>query len=144
MAYQALRYEVKDAIATLTLNRPDAYNALNLALGRDLFHATLQADEDPSVRCVVITGAGKAFCAGGDVKDFVDTVDRIRPHGKVLTPYLPGPVSRLCRSDKPVICAVNGVAAGGGFSLALSGGLVGAAEAAGFSMAYSRICAPPR
>ena len=76
MAYETLRYEVKDAIATITLNRPDAYNALNLTLGRDLFHATLEADEDPAVRCIVVTGAGKAFCAGGDVKDFADTRTR--------------------------------------------------------------------
>src|SRR6185436_15863558 len=124
MAYQALRYEVKDAIATLTLNRPDAYNALNLTLGRALFHATLQADEDPSVRCIVVTGAGKAFCAGGDVKDFAEAGDRVGVVIKELTTYLHGAVSRLARTAKPVIMGVNGVAAGGGMSLALSGDLV--------------------
>ena len=85
MAYQALRYEVKDAIATLTLDRPDAYNALNLTLGRDLFHAALEADEDPAVRCIVVTGAGKAFCAGGDVKDFAEAGDRVGVVIKELT-----------------------------------------------------------
>jgi len=143
MAYQTLRYEVKDAIATLTLNRPDAYNALNLTLGRDLFHATLEADEDPGVRCIVVTGAGKAFCAGGDVKDFAEAGDRVGVVIKELTTYLHGAVSRLARTAKPVIMGINGIAAGGGMSFALSGDLVVAAESAKFTMAYSRIAASP-
>jgi 2-(1,2-epoxy-1,2-dihydrophenyl)acetyl-CoA isomerase len=143
MAYETLRYEVKDGICTITLNRPDAYNALNLALGRDLFHAALEADEDQAVRCIVITGAGKAFCAGGDVKDFVENLPRIGAHIKELTTYLHGAISSFARTDKPVIMAVNGIAAGGGFSLALSGDLVVATESAKFTMAYSRIAASP-
>src|SRR5437667_1013253 len=143
MGYETIRYEVTEAIATITLNRPDAYNALNLALGRELFHATLEADEDRAVRCVVITGAGKAFCAGGDVKDFADNPDRIGILVKQLTTYLHGAVSRLARAQKPVLMAVNGVAAGGGMSFALSGDLVVAAESAKFTMAYSRIAASP-
>src|SRR5213079_146875 len=82
-------------------------------------------------------------CAGGDVKSFVDNLGRIGQHIKELTTYLHGAISRFCRSDKPVIMAVNGVAAGGGFSLALSGDLVVAAESAKFTMAYSRIAATP-
>jgi 2-(1,2-epoxy-1,2-dihydrophenyl)acetyl-CoA isomerase len=143
MAYQTLRYEVKDAIATLTLNRPDAYNALNLMLGRDLFHATLEADEDPGVRCIVVTGTGKAFCAGGDVKDFAEAGDRVGVVIKELTTYLHGAISRLARTAKPVIMGVNGIAAGGGMSFALAGDLVVAAESAKFTMAYSRIAASP-
>jgi 2-(1,2-epoxy-1,2-dihydrophenyl)acetyl-CoA isomerase len=143
MAYQTLRYEVKDAIATLTLNRPDAYNALNLTLGRDLFHATLEADEDPGVRCIVVTGTGKAFCAGGDVKDFAEAGDRVGVVIKELTTYLHGAISRLARTAKPVIMGVNGIAAGGGMSFALAGDLVVAAESAKFTMAYSRIAASP-
>jgi 2-(1,2-epoxy-1,2-dihydrophenyl)acetyl-CoA isomerase len=143
MTYTSLMLRRAGQIATLTLNRPDAYNALNLELGRELFHAVLEVDEDPDVRCVVITGAGKAFCAGGDVKDFADNLPRIGILVKELTTYLHGAVSRLCRSDKPVIMAVNGVAAGGGFSFALAGDVVVAAESARFSMAYSRIAATP-
>jgi 2-(1,2-epoxy-1,2-dihydrophenyl)acetyl-CoA isomerase len=135
--------EKKAQVATITLNRPDAYNALNLGLGRELFHAVLEVDEDPDVRCVVITGAGKAFCAGGDVKDFVENLPRIGLLVKELTTYLHGAVSRLNRSHKPVIMAVNGVAAGGGLSFALSGDLVVAAESARFTMAYSKIAATP-
>jgi 2-(1,2-epoxy-1,2-dihydrophenyl)acetyl-CoA isomerase len=143
MPYESIIYDVKDAVATITLNRPDAYNALNLALARDVFHATLEADEDREVRCLVITGAGKAFCAGGDVKDFAENPDRIGVVIKALTTYLHGAVSRLARAQKPVIMAVNGVAAGGGMSFALSGDLVVAAESARFTMAYSKIAASP-
>ena len=143
MSYQHLLLERREAVATLTLNRPDAYNALDLALGRELFHAALEVDEDPDVRCVVITGAGKAFCAGGNVKDFADNLPRIGVLVKELTTYLHGAVSRLARSAKPVIMAVNGVAAGGGLSFALSGDVVVAAESARFTMAYSKIAATP-
>jgi 2-(1,2-epoxy-1,2-dihydrophenyl)acetyl-CoA isomerase len=143
MAYQHLLLERHDHVATITLNRPEAYNALDLALGRELFHASLEVDEDPGVRCVVITGAGKAFCAGGDVKGFVDNLPRIGILVKELTTYLHGAVSRLTRSPKPVIMAVNGVAAGGGLSFALSGDLVVAGESARFTMAYSKIAATP-
>jgi 2-(1,2-epoxy-1,2-dihydrophenyl)acetyl-CoA isomerase len=143
MAYQTVTVERAHQVATLTLNRPDAYNALNVTLGRELFAAALELDEDPDVRCIVMTGSGRAFCAGGDVKDFVDSLGRIGAHIKELTTYLHGAISRLCRSDKPVIVAVNGIAAGGGMSLALSGDLVIATESAKFTMAYSKIAASP-
>src|SRR3989454_8065187 len=143
MNFESLILDRRDGVATITVNRPDALNALNLALGRELFHAALDVDDDPSVRCVVITGAGKAFCAGGDVKDFADNLPRIGALVKELTTYLHGTVSRLARSDKPVIMAVNGVAAGGGVSFALSRDLVIAAESARFTMADSKIAATP-
>jgi 2-(1,2-epoxy-1,2-dihydrophenyl)acetyl-CoA isomerase len=143
MGYQHLTLERRDQVATLTLNRPDAYNAFNLAFGREIFQAVLEVDDDPQVRCLLLTGAGKAFCGGGDVKEFVDSLPRIGAHAKELTTYLHGAVSRLCRSDKPVVVAVNGVAAGGGLSLVLAGDLVVAAESARFTMAYSKIAATP-
>src|SRR5580704_1682505 len=98
MGYETVGDEVLERDGTITLNRPEAYNALNLALGRDLFHAALEADEDRAVRCIVITGAGKAFCAGGDVKDFADNPDRIGVLIKELTTYLHGAISRLAAS----------------------------------------------
>jgi 2-(1,2-epoxy-1,2-dihydrophenyl)acetyl-CoA isomerase len=143
MTYEHLLLETREQVATITLNRPEAYNALDLGLGRELFHAVLEVDEDPAVRCVVITGAGKAFCAGGNVKDFADNLPRIGILVKELTTYLHGAVSRLARTAKPVIMAVNGVAAGGGFSFALAGDVVVAAESARFTMAYSKIAATP-
>lgn len=143
MSYETLRYEVDSGIAQITLNRPDAYNALNMGLGRDLLHSAIEADEDKAVRCIVITGSGKAFCSGGDVKDFTDSIDRIGVHIKRLTTDFHGAISRLARTPKPVVMAVNGVAAGAGFSLAVAGDLVVATESAKFTLAYSRIGAAP-
>ena len=143
MGYDLVTYDVKDAVATITLNRPDAYNALTVPLCRELFEAAVEADEDPSVRCVVLTGAGKAFCGGGDVKDFVANADRIGILLKHVTTYFHAAISHLVRAGKPYITGVNGVAAGGGMSLALSGDLVIAAESARFTMAYKNIGATP-
>src|SRR3989442_2902652 len=113
MNFESLILDRRDGVATITLNRPDALNALNLALGRELFHAALDVDDDPGVRCVVITGAGKAVCARGDVKAFADNLPRIGALVKELTTYLHRIVSRLARSDKPVIMAANTAAAPG-------------------------------
>src|SRR5260370_9948611 len=143
MPYEYILLERAASVATITLNRPDAYNALTLPLARELFQAVLEVDEDPAVRCVVLTGAGKAFCGGGDVKVFADSLPRVGILIKELTTFSHGAVSRLTRIPKPVLVAVNGVAAGGGLSLALSGDLVVAAESARFTMAYSKIAAPP-
>jgi 2-(1,2-epoxy-1,2-dihydrophenyl)acetyl-CoA isomerase len=143
MTFQAILVDIKDQVGTITLNRPEAYNALNLTLAQEAFTAVLELDEDPNVRCIVVTGAGKAFCAGGDVKDFAENLPQIGVLLKELTTYVHGTVSRLVRSPKPLITGVNGVAAGAGLSLALSGDLVIAAESAGFTMAYSKIAATP-
>jgi 2-(1,2-epoxy-1,2-dihydrophenyl)acetyl-CoA isomerase len=143
MPYEHVRVDRVAHVATITLNRADAFNAFNMRMGRDIFDAVLEVDDDPTVRCVVVTGAGRAFCAGGDVKEFVDNLPRIGAHVKELTTYLHGAVSRLCRSEKPVVMAVNGTAAGGGLALALAGDIVLAAESARFTMAYSKIAATP-
>jgi 2-(1,2-epoxy-1,2-dihydrophenyl)acetyl-CoA isomerase len=143
MRYDTITVEVESSVATITLNRPDAYNALDLALARELSSAVIEVDEDPGVRCVVLTAAGRAFCGGGDVKEFAANLPRIGVLIKELTTYFHAVVSRLARTPKPVITAVNGVAAGGGFSLAIAGDLVIAADSARFTMAYSRIGATP-
>jgi 2-(1,2-epoxy-1,2-dihydrophenyl)acetyl-CoA isomerase len=143
MAYQTLVLEQRNEVGQVTLNRPEAYNALNLDLARELFDATLELDESRETRVIVLTGAGKAFCAGGDVKEFVEHKEHEGRYLKELTAYLHMAVSRLVRSQKPVLVAVNGVAAGGGMSLAMAGDIVVAAESARFTMAYARIGATP-
>ncbi len=143
MPQQAILVDIRDHVATITLNRPEAYNALTVPMARELYEAALQADEAPEVRCIVVTGRGRAFCAGGDVKEFAGNLPRIGVLLKELTTHLHNAISRLARSQKPMIMGVNGVAAGGGFSLALSGDLVVAAESARFTMAYAGIAATP-
>ena len=135
--YTALTFDLTDNVATITLNRPEAANALNFELARDLMYASLECDEDPNIRAVVITGAGRFFCAGGDLKSFA-AAPEMPVHLKEVTTYLHAAVSRFTRMDAPVIGAINGVAAGAGMSLACSCDIVLAAESSRFTMAYTR------
>ena len=143
MSYETLRLDRAGAVATIALDRPQALNSLSLALGRDLSRAVVEVDADPTVRCVVVTGTGGAFCAGGDIREFDANASRIGAHVKELSASLHSAIARLAWMDKPVVCAVNGVAAGGGFGLAVCGDVVIAAESAKFAAAYARIAAAP-
>src|SRR5499425_429225 len=111
MTYECLLYEVKDGIATLTLNRPDRLNALGGSLRDDLHDAVTRSAADPDVRVMVITGAGKGFCSGGDVK-------------------------AMGEAPQPIIAAVNGAAAGAGMNLALGCDIRIASSAARFTQAF--------
>jgi len=138
MDYRTIVFEQVEGVARLTLNRPEAANAIDLQMGQELLQAALQCDADPSVRAVLITGAGRAFCAGGDLRSFAGRGDDTPRHLKELTTYLHGAISRLARCGKPVVAAVNGVAAGAGFSLVLACDLAIAAGSARFTMAYTK------
>ena len=133
-----LLYEVKDRVARITLNRPDAANALNDEMGRELMQVAIRASEDRDVRAVILTGAGKMFCGGGDLKHFAAQEGRLPGHLKELAGHLHMAISRFVRMDAPVIAAVNGSAGGAGLSLALFADLVIAAESARFTLAYTR------
>ncbi|HWE63050.1 MAG TPA: enoyl-CoA hydratase-related protein [Chloroflexota bacterium] len=134
--YQALTLERDGAIATITLNRPESYNALNAALKAELLDALKIVARDSGVRCVVLTGAGKAFCSGQDLKEGVPESATV---GDTLrTTY--NPIVRLLRGmEKPMLAAVNGVAAGAGCSLALACDLRIASDAASFTLAFTNI-----
>ena len=143
MNYKTILLKVDSGIATITLNRPESYNAMSLELAGELLEAVLECDETSSVKVIVITGAGKAFCAGGDVKEFHQNLDKASLYLKKLTSQLHKSIAKICRMPKPVTAAGNGVAAGGGFSLSLACDLTIAAESAKFVPAYSEIAASP-
>ncbi len=143
MNYTTLLFEVKDHVAHITLNRPEALNAINLEWSRDLMHAILQCDEDPMIKAVVIRGAGNHFCAGGDLKTFLTQGKDLPLHIKEVTTYLHAAISRMVRMDAPVIAAVHGYAVGAGMSLCLACDIVLAAWSARFSVAYTRVGLTP-
>lgn len=133
----ALLDTLNDGVLTLTLNRPQAYNAFTEQLARMLQVQLDRADVDPNIRAVVLTGAGKAFSAGQDLAELVG--DNAPPMGQILKEHF-NPVVRKIRScSKPVIAAVNGVAAGAGANIAIACDIVLASDQASFIQAFSKI-----
>lgn len=137
MDYQTLNFDVDSGVATITLNRPEAMNAMSPAMAKELHEVALQIDANNSVRVVILTGTGKAFCAGGDLGAFVAAGEQARTLILQMTGDLHLALSRLSRNRAPVIAAVNGTAAGAGFSLAMAADLAIAEEQAVFTMAYT-------
>jgi 2-(1,2-epoxy-1,2-dihydrophenyl)acetyl-CoA isomerase len=129
--------EIRDHVAHLTLNRPTAGNAIDLATAKALLAAAVRCDEDGDVRAVLLTGAGTMFCAGGDLRSFAASSGRLGELLTELTQALHAAIARLAHMDAPVVAAVNGAAAGAGMSLACAADLVVAAESARFTMAYT-------
>ncbi len=129
----------EDGIARLTLNRPEQLNSLTESLCGALNAALTRAATDSAVRCVLITGAGRGFCAGQDLADIDIDGDKPRQIGDILENDI-NPVVRLMHGmDKPVVCAVNGVAAGAGANIALAGDIVIARESARFIQAFCKV-----
>jgi 2-(1,2-epoxy-1,2-dihydrophenyl)acetyl-CoA isomerase len=143
MEYEALLFEVRDGVAEITLNRPEAANAIDMRLCLELMQAAICCDEDAEIRSVLLTGAGQRFCAGGDLKAFAAYADELPGAMKELVVYLHAASSHFARMDAPLVVAVNGVAAGAGMSLAIAGDLVLAAESAKFVMAYTAVGLSP-
>jgi len=130
----------RDGAATITLNRPDALNAVDAQLSLDLGAAIAEVAADAAVRAVVLTGAGRAFSSGADLRSGFDAAANGRPdvHTALVERYHPI-VTGIRRMDKPVVAAVNGAAAGVGCSIALACDLVVAAESAFFLLAFVNI-----
>jgi 2-(1,2-epoxy-1,2-dihydrophenyl)acetyl-CoA isomerase len=132
----SILFDINDSIATITLNRPDKLNSFNREMAL-LMQQQLDACKDSAVRCVYITGAGKAFSAGQDLAEVVD------PNGpgmnKILSEHYNPIVTRIRQLEKPVVAAINGVAAGASANIALCCDIVVAAESASFIQAFSKI-----
>jgi len=129
--------EIKNSIAFITLNRPEKFNSFNREMALSLQQRLEEADENKDVRCIYITGAGKAFCAGQDLAEVVD----VNGPGmdKILDEHF-NPIVTLIRNlSKPVVAAVNGVAAGAGANIALCCDVVVATESSSFIQAFSKI-----
>lgn len=136
-AFEALRVEVADAVALVTLDRPEALNALTVGLKVELLAAFRAIARDRSIRAVVLTGAGRAFCAGQDLKERQST-DAAPLAVELRERY--NPIVRAMRAlDQPIVGAINGVAAGAGASLAFACDIRVAAAEASFMLAFGRI-----
>ncbi|GDX51757.1 2-(1,2-epoxy-1,2-dihydrophenyl)acetyl-CoA isomerase [Bacteroidota bacterium] len=126
MAFNTILLEIKDGVGTITLNRPDVYNAFNDEMSFELQDALKEAEKNKEVRVVVLTGAGKAFCSGQDLKAAAAAGNR---SFKESLDKRYNPIIRAMRNmPKPIICRMNGVAAGAGCSLALACDVIVAAE----------------
>ena len=138
-----LLIERERAVVRLVLNRPEAGNALDVPLARALMYAAIECDEDESVRCVVLTGSGRQFCVGGDIRAFQAAGKRLGVLIKEITSYLHMAIARLMRMRKPLVTSINGPAAGAGVSLAVLGDIALASRSAHFTLAYTALGVSP-
>ena len=133
--------DVAQGIATVTLNRPDAMNSLDVATKESLLAALRRVADDAAVRCVVLTGSGRAFCVGQDLKEHIEILHSGSPESlfRTVDEHYNPIVSTIVEMEKPVVAAVNGVAAGAGASLAFACDLRIVADTAGFNLAFANV-----
>lgn len=143
MEFEKIVLEVDGGVALLTFNRPDQAHAMDKQMMHELMLAAIHCDEDPSIRAVVVTGSGRFFSAGGDLAAFGDAGDEAGALLKEMTAYFHAAVSRFSRMDAPIIAAVNGMAAGAGFSFVAACDMAIAAESARFTSAYTAASLTP-
>jgi len=133
--YETIKYETHSNISWITLNRPDKLNAFNEQLNNEVEQAVKQASRDEQIRCLVITGEGRAFCSGQDLEGVLDNLD----HGEVLRKRYNPMIMAMDKCEKPIVAAVNGVAAGAGMSLALACDFRLLSEKASFIQAFIHV-----
>ncbi len=140
MRYKTIILEKEDGVATITLNRPASFNALNFEMGKELVDAIEKCTKDVGVKVLVVTGAGKAFCSGGDLKAAKEwSGNNFGDFFRQLTKFLDRVILDIRMVPKPVIASVNGPAAGAGFSLALACDLRIASDKALFRQAFTSV-----
>lgn len=139
MDRSAIGLERDGAVAIVTLDRPDHGNAIDEALARGLLEVASICDTDAAIRTVLLTGAGRMFCAGGDINAFAAAGDAAPRIVTEQAAVFHGAISRLLRMDKPLVTAINGPAAGAGLSLAAIGDIALAAPEAHFTLGYGAI-----
>ncbi|MEO8945068.1 MAG: 2-(1,2-epoxy-1,2-dihydrophenyl)acetyl-CoA isomerase PaaG [Gemmatimonadaceae bacterium] len=140
MSDQLILSQTDQSVARITLNRPDVLNSFNRAMAVQLRDALLAAASDPAVRAVLLTGAGRAFCAGQDLAEPMPVNDSGQPDLGDAVRQSYNPVIRAIREmEKPAVCAVNGVAAGAGANLALACDIVVASSTASFIQSFAKI-----
>jgi 2-(1,2-epoxy-1,2-dihydrophenyl)acetyl-CoA isomerase len=142
MQYQTLKVTTKDAVAYITLNRPERLNSFDLLLGDELYHALRTLATDTSIRAVILKGTGKGFCGGGDVKEMHAATNKSQ-FLRDLTRAIHRCVIEIRTMEKPVIAAVNGAAFGAGLSLALACDIIVAVKDAKMSTAFIGIGLAP-
>jgi 2-(1,2-epoxy-1,2-dihydrophenyl)acetyl-CoA isomerase len=135
--------DITDGVAKNTLNRPEKDNALDQPMADALLATALHCSNDPKVRCVVLTGAGKMFCVGGDISELASNGDAITPFLTRLAGTLHQALSQFAAMNKPMITLVNGTTAGAGLRVAISGDIVLADPQAKFTTAYLGIGVTP-
>jgi 2-(1,2-epoxy-1,2-dihydrophenyl)acetyl-CoA isomerase len=137
MATATVQVETRGAVALVTLNRPDAGNALNLQMAMDLLAAALSCARSTAVRAVVLSGAGRNFCFGGDLRAMAARDTAGDDYIRELTTYLHAAIAHFVRMDAPVVAAVNGTAAGAGVGLMAMADLAVCARSSKFNLAYT-------
>lgn len=145
MSYENIQFEMQASVAVITLNRPESLNALTAAVGNEFLSALNDAREQ-GARAVILTGAGRAFCAGGDLREmrrFAEKEGRIEAFFDEPLKLLKECILKIRRTPLPIIAAVNGAASGGGCNLALACDLVLAGESARFNQAFIKVGLTP-
>jgi 2-(1,2-epoxy-1,2-dihydrophenyl)acetyl-CoA isomerase len=137
MGFETILYEKKDRVATITLNRPEVLNAFTLIMGQEMLQAFHQAEDDEGAGCVVLTGAGRGFCSGADVREFQANIQRgtlgsVQPQAESLCQL-------MFNLRKPIIAAINGPAVGVGFTMTLPCDIRIASDHAGFGPIFVRL-----
>ena len=143
MSTSSVQVETRGAVALVTLNRPDSGNTLNLEMAMDVLAAAMTCGRNPAVRAVVLTGAGRQFCLGGDLRAMASRGGGVDGYLRELTGYLHSAISHFVRMDAPVIAAVNGTAAGAGVGLVTMADLAVCGASSRFKLAYSGVGLTP-